>query len=139
MRLLSFFADDNALPSVGIKRFDDEHNQLLAYLSQAHALTTSGAGIGRIAPLLRDIMDYAAFHFADEERAMHEHDYPWYARHRIDHAHLLNRLQQLINSYEGGQQVTATDIISFLFDWLQEHLERSDSLYSGYLRARGVE
>lgn len=75
---------------------DRQHQALLDLMTQIVA-TAPQDGIATVAPLLRQLFDHCATHFADEEAYMAAIHYPHLNEHRREHRRLLRHLDTLLS------------------------------------------
>jgi hemerythrin len=83
----------------------------------------------------KEILSYAEYHFANEEQAMKEVNYPNLEEHIAEHARLKDeagKFQAIINNNftEGS-----TEFYHFLRNWLVEHILGCDMKYGPYLKS----
>ena len=83
--------------SVGIKKFDDQHKELLRIgrdIVSAFEGTEEGIDqYDHIIKLLNELKDYTVYHFESEEKAMEKADYPKLEKHKEVHQKFVDKLK----------------------------------------------
>ncbi len=134
MALIDWTAD----LSVGISEIDDQHQKLIGIINQLHDAMRSGKGNEALEQVFASLVDYASIHFNTEERLMQEHDYPEFFAHRREHDALVQRVVDLRDKLKSGQVMISMETMTFLKEWLANHIKGTDKKYSPFLRQRGV-
>lgn len=124
--------------SVKVKKFDDEHKILIGLINQLHDAMKVGKGGQVIGVLLQTLIDYTANHFAAEETLMKLHNYPEYERHKKEHNLLVMQVLDIQKEMKAGKTLLSQDVMRFLKDWLQTHIQGEDKKYGPFLTAKGV-
>jgi diguanylate cyclase (GGDEF)-like protein/hemerythrin-like metal-binding protein len=117
----------------------DDANRLLKLVSAiAEGRASQGdhtAMLGVVDALLADVK----LHFATEERVLSENKWPGLAEHRIGHAQLLARAQELRGKLvETPPACSAATLVDFVaVELIANHILRSDRGYFAAVRAKG--
>ncbi len=82
--------------------------------------------------LLSGLTDEARAHFEREERDMTRFSYPFLARHKYGHEHLLTYLECLSDDVKQGLTVLDDRLIGNLTIWNDAHVAMEDQLYVEY-------
>ncbi|MDP3479883.1 MAG: bacteriohemerythrin [Desulfoprunum sp.] len=112
---------------VGIKEIDDQHRQLFSLLAAFYTNLQKGAGREIIAKMLEDLMTHAGAHFKLEESFLQAH--PDLIRHHQLHYDFIKQMGQFERDYLQGDISLAVDIVTFVIDWLHEHIVGIDKQY----------
>jgi len=128
----------NSSYSVGVKTLDRQHTVLFNILNDLHAAMMKGQAQNVAGPLLRELVQYTCEHFAAEEAMMAVSDYPGLIRHCTQHQDLIQQVQEYVAKFEKGESTVNTQSLSFLRDWLTNHIQRADKNYGPWLNERGV-
>jgi hemerythrin len=124
--------------SVNIKEIDDQHKCLIELLNKLHDSMKAGKGNDIIGPILSDLLSYTSFHFATEEKYFQQYSYPEYLRHKKEHDDLRHRTKALHTSYKEGKLTITIEVMTFLKNWLSNHILVSDKKYSSFLCGKGL-
>ena len=126
--------------SVKVKKFDDQHKKLVDLVNQLHDAMKAGQGNAALGTTLQSLISYTATHFKDEEQMMQANGYPELAKHKAEHEKLVTQvldLQKKFQEQAGGGILTMT-VMSFLKDWLVNHIQGVDQKYGVFLNAKGI-
>ncbi|MBF0126405.1 MAG: bacteriohemerythrin [Magnetococcales bacterium] len=126
------------LADVGVERFNNDHQRLFFYIVEFNRLTQRF----RERPPLEDEWDqvdsifpnltkYTREHFQSEEELMRRHAYPLLDEHVRQHQHLIRHLGIIKEAVDARQTDAIVRLEAFLFEWLQNHINRIDLQYSG--------
>lgn len=116
--------------SVGVERFDDDHQQLFRLLNELNDAMRERRGKSVIGMVLSELVAYTQHHFAAEEVAMKRCGYGRYQEHRDEHDALTKRVREFAAEYERGNALVSVDVLCFLRDWLENHILHSDRAYA---------
>ncbi|MBF0310732.1 MAG: bacteriohemerythrin [Magnetococcales bacterium] len=131
---------------VGVEKFNREHRKLLDRMQRFSTLMTH---LARHRPTSRDWLkidelvhfftDFTRDHFAGEEQMMQQYGYPQAEVHRLQHQRLRDRLAILSKSLVKERDIaTAIDLQQFLYEWLLNHIQKSDVAYGAFFQQKGV-
>jgi len=125
--------------SVRIKRFDDDHKELIRFVNELQDAIQAGQANGTIDPVeieavLYRMENYASYHFAAEEAAMRNTGFPGLEGHRVEHKKFIAIVADMSDRYLGSNDVEdAGEIAQFLFDWIVDHVYQIDGKYVDHL------
>jgi hemerythrin len=122
----------NAAHEVGIAEIDTQHAHLASLLNELVGALRNAEDHTAI---FHEIIRYAAFHFATEERLMAEYDFVGAAQHRDTHRRLLDDLRNLGLEREG---MSVSLILRYLQEWLLRHVDGDDRVLAQALLERGA-
>jgi hemerythrin-like metal-binding protein len=129
---------DEARFGVRVKRFDDDHRELVHLINDLHSAMKSGQARDILSGLADKLADYARLHMTDEETTMERHGYPQLASHRQEHAQFAERVAEIREAIRTGEGVSAIDLLEFLQAWLFNHILGTDRMYAPFFAARKV-
>ena len=124
--------------SVGIQSIDEQHSSLFDSLNELHAAMLKGQEKSVTGRLLDDLLAYTRSHFSAEEAMLAKTRYPGLAEHRAVHLKLTAQVADYAERYKRGESALSVHLVSFLRDWLSNHILREDRAYSGWLMQSGV-
>jgi hemerythrin len=124
--------------SVGVHTLDNQHTVLFNMLNDLHTAMMKGQMNGVTGPLLRKLAQYTREHFLAEEAMMTAANYPGLARHRIQHRDLTRQVEEFVARFEKGESAINIQLLSFLRDWLTNHIQRSDKEYGPWINKQMV-
>jgi hemerythrin len=124
--------------SVKVRKFDDEHKKLISLINQLHDAMMVGQGGQVIGKVLQSLIDYTSTHFAAEEASMKLHNYPGYEQHKKEHNSLVLQVLDVQKNLKAGKAPLSQEIMLFLKNWLQSHIQGEDKKYGPFFNAKGV-
>lgn len=126
--------------SLQIAEIDRQHQKLFALFNELYDAMQQGHGDEVIGKVLTSVVDYTAYHFAFEEKLLHEAGFQDEAAHRAEHARLTEQAKALAQKVKVNQAGSTVPIatLKFLGDWLARHILVSDKGFAPFLIARGV-
>ena len=89
-------------------------------------------------PLLDDLLIYARDHFSTEEKMMSEGGFAGLAEHRAKHEALIGKVGDYIFRFRKGDNAMYVQPLTFLHEWLTDHMQKEDQEYGPCLHAHGV-
>jgi hemerythrin len=124
--------------SVSVKKFDDQHKKLVDLVNQLHDAMKAGEGNTMLGVVLQSLIAYTGTHFADEERMMQANGYPDYAKHKASHESLVKQVLDLQKKFQGGTEILTLPVMTFLKNWLVNHIQGEDKKYGQYFNTKGI-
>ncbi len=124
--------------SVGVKPMDSQHTVLFGLLNDLHAAMMKGQAQSLTGPLLLKLVQYTRTHFTDEERMMAAAKYPRLADHRLKHRELIKQVEEYAARHNRGEISVNLQLMTFLRDWLTNHIQKVDHEYGPWLNEHGV-
>lgn len=123
--------------NVGIKQFDNEHQQLVKMINMLY-LTTENSEEDRVAQklVISLLVKFARTHFDGEETYMRHHQYPDLDKHHQCHRVIYTQLLDLERRFEMSTGPVSNHAYQFLLNWLDEHILTEDKLYAEYALSR---
>lgn len=132
--------NDNYL--TGIDRIDDQHRVLVNTLNEANARLAAKVTREALEQITRSLLSYALYHFETEESLMQRYDYAGLAgadaeQHCQEHRGFSQRVVALREGLRDGNLVTREELLSFLNNWLVNHILHTDKRLGQFLLAHG--
>jgi hemerythrin len=124
--------------SVKVARCDEDHKKLFALLNSLHDAMASGKGAQVIGKVVKELSDYTKSHFAAEQELLEKTHYPALGPHLAQHRIFVKKVEQFQKDLDAGVLGQAISVVSFLKDWLTNHIKQTDQQYSAHLNANGV-
>ncbi len=126
----------SAAHAVGIREIDDQHTHLAELIDQLTAALKDNCDGEVIAAGMTGLIEYAAFHFAAEERLMAQHQFGGLMRHREEHRRLLHDIRNLRVDEDFA---SISLILRYLQEWLLRHVDGMDRQLGQALTAQGCQ
>ncbi|MBN2093913.1 MAG: hemerythrin family protein [Candidatus Zambryskibacteria bacterium] len=128
--------------SVGIKEIDKQHQHYFEIVNKIIKMTgQSSISAEEITLKIKELNDYAIYHFTTEEKLFKEYDYNEAIEHNAQHRIYEDKMDEFINQISqenADNKKVATKIASFAGSWLLNHIMNMDQKYSGFMRKHGV-
>ena len=121
---------------IGVDVIDRQHQKLFGIGNRfynAWRQRVRGAALSRI---FDELIEYTAYHFAEEERLMKEIGYPALPQHRANHeelVELVNHYRKLLKDRVPGAEKQA---LEFIRTWLRAHVLDADRKIGVYLAGK---
>jgi hemerythrin len=123
---------------VGIGIIDSQHKHLVELLNAVYDASKVGKGREVLGKALEDLITYTTVHFATEEDYMKLHAYPDYEAHHAEHCALTEKVQAFWTQWQGRKVALTADVLTFLRDWLTNHILGADRKYGQFLASHGM-
>jgi hemerythrin-like metal-binding protein len=117
--------------SVGIASIDEEHLRLINIINEFNQALATGQAKKNLAKVFDSLVDYTVKHFKNEEQLMREANYHDLEAHIEEHRALVRKVMALNKEKD---YVFSSNITSFLYMWLLEHILDTDKKYQPVLR-----
>jgi hemerythrin len=124
--------------SLDIEDLDRQHQKLFALFNELYDAMQQGHGNEVIDKVINRVVDYTAYHFAFEEKLLHQCGYVEEAAHRAEHGKLAEQAKELAQKLRSGRADVTMATLKFLGDWLTRHILVSDKKFAPFLVAHGV-
>jgi hemerythrin len=129
--------------SVGIDLIDEQHRELIDRINSLVRDVKQGRCRETIGDTIRFLENYAATHFAQEERLMEQHAYPEYSGHKGQHKEFLTSLAELQETLEavrrrgGGSYELSVTTNQVVVEWILDHIATRDKKLGAFLQNCG--
>ncbi|MDR3527706.1 MAG: bacteriohemerythrin [Rhizomicrobium sp.] len=125
--------------SVGVAIFDDEHKKLIAIINSLHDSILAEVDAATLCKISDAMVEYTIMHFRHEEMYFDDWAYPDAAEHILAHGALRQQVFDFRQRIGGTDSATlAEEMLSFLRQWLIEHILVEDRAYGEFLFDKGV-
>lgn len=123
--------------SVEIDEVDAQHQELVNILNKLFIAVSKREGEQVISSILDALTEYTRVHFALEEQLLRLAKYEALEEHMEEHRKLLERLHELSRKHLEEEKPIYFEMLSFLKNWLKEHIQGEDIKYSAALKKAG--
>jgi len=124
--------------SVNVQEIDDEHRKLIEMINSLNEAMLARKGREAQKSTIDAMVDYAATHFATEERYMQAFHYQGYQAHRLEHQKFTAKALDLQARADRASFILTLEIVNFLRAWLQNHIMGTDKLYQACFNEHGL-
>lgn len=116
--------------SVKFPDIDMQHKQLIKLINDLHEAMLGGRGKEALTKIIDELIRYTKTHFAYEEGMLQRRSYAGLAAHREEHRKLTQQVIDIQERFHKGSIAITMDVMSFLKNWLANHIMSSDQRYS---------
>ncbi|MGZ8159114.1 MAG: bacteriohemerythrin [Methylobacter sp.] len=120
----------------GISTIDEQHQILINLFNEANTKLASNNNTEFLEQITRDMLSYALYHFETEEGLMQEYGYIEEADNHIrQHRDFSAKVVEIRNNIKAGILISREDLLSFLNNWLINHILSTDKELAAFLLA----
>ena len=129
--------DWKACYETGVVVLDAEHKGLVTQINCVYEAIRERRTEEVLLSVFDALVDYTHQHFRHEEQLLEDYHCPTLQAHQLEHAELARQVGAFRKTLEGGGELSASKVMSFLRGWLLDHIVKSDIPNGVYLVARG--
>jgi hemerythrin len=123
--------------SVGVAVLDDDHKKLIAILNTLSDGLHEGKDADALGKALNSLIDYTDEHFKREETFLVKTKYPSVVRHMEQHKVLRQQVLAIQEKYQSSASpILSAEVMTFLKNWLLNHILLTDKDYSPHAHAK---
>ncbi|HQD27341.1 bacteriohemerythrin [Methanoculleus thermophilus] len=124
--------------SVGVREIDDQHQKLVSLINDLHDAMRDKRGKDVLGKVLTDLAAYTEYHFSTEEKYMQKFGYAEFDAHRSEHQAFVAKVGEFKKGFDEGKLGLSIQVMSFLRDWVANHIKGSDKRYTDFFREHGL-
>jgi len=117
-------------PSRVLLSVDREHQIQIDLLKEVAEAISGGRDKAAIVEILGQLADYSRVHFSSEELLMRLYSYPDLEIHALDHARMMDSLDEITAACLGEKYESMVRMTSELEDFLLQHIATRDNKFS---------
>ncbi|MBS1144686.1 MAG: bacteriohemerythrin [Proteobacteria bacterium] len=122
----------------GVPEIDEQHRILVNTLNEANVRLAENSSPEFLEQITRDLLSYALYHFETEEALMQEYAYNDQSaeeadRHLREHRGFSAKVVAVREGLKGGILITREDLLSFLNNWLVNHILNTDKKLGAFI------
>ncbi len=123
----------------GIEKIDEQHKGLVGMVNELHNAMKLKKGAKESGQILEKLADYTVSHFGYEEQLFDEHEYPVGDVHKKIHQDLVAKVVEFKSEFDQGKAALSMELMTFLTDWLTDHILKTDMEYVPFLKEKGIQ
>ena len=123
---------------VGVEVFNDQHKQLCLLINRLFDAMHQGKGREVIGSVLSGLAEYTVYHFTAEEKEFDELGYANAQAHKAEHADFVRRVEELRKKHASGAFTVTADTLTFIKDWISNHIMKTDKAYEEFFHSKGL-
>ena len=122
----------------GVDEIDNQHKDLFSRLNEILEACEHQKGKEEIGTFIDFLADYVILHFATEEREMVKYNYPGLIDHKNEHRQFTIKIGELQKSFndQGASIDVVLTAVRASYDWLQNHIRKTDKALGAFLRTK---
>ena len=120
--------------NVHVEEIDAQHRRLVELMNRLIDLQDEKKPDDAVADILGALTNYLGYHFDTEEQMMIDRGYPEIGSHREEHQAFVLQVAYFIATYRDGGSALKRDILTFLKEWLTEHILKTDAAFGRFLK-----
>jgi len=124
--------------SVKVKDMDDQHIVLINLINDLHEAMKEGKGKQIQGKILDELIKYTKVHFSAEEELMQQNNYPGINEQKKQHEIFVSKMKGFLADHQGNKVMLSLEIMTFLRDWLLNHILKIDQKYSDFFNQKGI-
>lgn len=122
--------------TTGIEEIDRDHMRLVNLINDLYEAMQDGSGGALLLPIFSALKHYTEDHFGKEERYMVECKAPDQRKHLEEHRHMAETLADLESRHRHGEAAISLQTLTFLRDWLTNHICVVDQAMAARLKTQ---
>ena len=124
----------NSTYELGHKEIDSQHQKLVDIINEFYNAFATAQAHTKIGDIILELVNYTIFHFTAEEEIFKNSAYPEAEEHVKIHKEFVDKLKQYHQEVKDGNMTTTYDLMTFLRDWLINHIMGTDKTYLSYIK-----
>ena len=123
--------------NIGVPRIDEQHQQLIEMINALYQKIGPNTQPHEVWELLEGFNNYAATHFATEERIAREAniDHGEFTAHKAKHQSYRERMLGFRRNLNEGDKRAAMQLMAFLSTWWSQHILQEDMALGQMIQA----
>jgi hemerythrin-like metal-binding protein len=127
--------------TTGIAEIDRQHRYLVDAINDAKHKLKDFPDLKLIEQISKDLLGYAIYHFETEEDLMLEYGYTEESKadaetHQKQHRDFSAQVMAVRDTLRDGQPVSVEELLSFLNNWLVNHIMNTDQRLAEFIRTK---
>lgn len=121
---------------LGLPEIDEHHRHLLSLFDKTYQHFLAKKDKADLEEVIDELINYATYHFAVEERLMAEHRYPQRSAHQQLHTAFIDQITTQHLDFYSGRTTLALELIVMLRDWILNHILEADRAFAKQIHAK---
>ena len=114
---------------------DTHHKRLIELINEIYRGIMLEQGKEVVDSKLNELVNFTVMHFGYEEKLFDKYGYEDSISHKEKHKTLLGQVGDFVGRYKGGEDVSH-ELLTFLKNWLMNHILGVDQKYAPFLRSK---
>ena len=126
----------NSTYELGHSEIDGQHQKLVDIINDFYNAFATAQAHNKIGDIIGELVNYTIFHFTAEEEIFKASTYPDAEEHIQTHKEFVDKLKGYHQEVKDGNMTTTYDLMTFLRDWLLQHIMGTDTKYLPFLKTQ---
>lgn len=110
----------------GIESIDSDHVKLIDMINDLYSAMSKGEGKNVIKDIVTGLVDYSKVHFKREEVKMKSINFMNFEDHEAEHDAFILKVSAFKKKLDEGKDNISIEVVTFLREWLSNHILTSD-------------
>lgn len=124
--------------SVGIQSIDQQHSKIFELINKLLDALKLGQAANLTNQIIQELENYAVIHFQKEEFFFHRFNYSGAAEHIQEHQLFIQKVQSLKADLKSGKTALSFELLNFLKNWIEHHIQEVDQKYAECFLKNGL-
>jgi hemerythrin len=124
--------------SVNVREIDEQHQKLINLINKLNDAMLQRRAKEEMGSIINELLRYTVVHFSLEEGYFDKFGYPDTPAHKAEHVKFVAEAKKFKEQFESGKLGLSIEVMTFLSDWLKNHIMGVDKKYSAFLNEKGV-
>ena len=125
--------------SVFYDEIDEQHKKLVDMINELYDSFTQGKADDVVEDILIKMIKYTDYHFKTEEKYFEKYTYSNTEEHIKEHKKFVSDVTDFYKDFKNGSISLSYDIMTFLRNWLLEHIYGSDKKYALEFKKKNID
>ena len=121
-----------------IESIDNDHKRLVGLIDDLYSAMSQGQARIIIHGVVKELVDYTRVHFRREEFYMKSTSYPDFDAHKKAHDVFVEQIDLYQQKLVQGKDNISIDVLTFLREWLSEHILKTDKKLVPHFKHYGI-
>lgn len=124
--------------SVNVVEIDLQHQKLMEMINELMDAIQKDKDKDILGKIVSGLINYTETHFKTEEKYFKELKYPDTDVHIKEHSFFIDKISDIIEELDTGNQTLSHDVLTFMSEWLGNHIKGTDKKYASFFNEKGV-
>ncbi|MDY0201327.1 MAG: bacteriohemerythrin [Bacteroidales bacterium] len=129
----------NSAYSVNVVSIDKDHQVIFGLLNELYNAVAAGKGGTAVHDVVKSLVKYAQRHFRREELLMEQAGYPYLKNHIALHEYFEQSVFKYAKQLTENSEGITIEVLSFMRDWLIQHIQGVDMDFVPYLKSKNID
>ncbi len=115
--------------SVKVEEIDLQHKMLIDLLNEMYQAFMNKEHKDKVGDVINRMVSYASFHFETEEKYFNQTKFEGSVSHIAEHQNFRDKVNEFVQKYQKNNGALTYEVMTFLRNWLTNHIMFTDRLY----------